>query len=51
MISSVTTQRTSDNYSGVPILSQIPIIRYLFGKKVEQNDERKLLIFISAETL
>lgn len=51
MISSITTQKSSDNYSGIPILSQIPIIRYLFGKKIEQNDERKLLIFITAETL
>ena len=51
MISGITTQKDSDSYSGMPILSKIPIIRYLFGKKVEQDEERKLLIFITAEIL
>jgi len=51
MISGITMEQNSDTYTGIPILSQIPIIRYLFGKKVEKGEEKKLLIFITAEIM
>ncbi len=47
VIGGIYTKKTSDTVSGVPILSQIPILGWFF-RNTKYNDERtELLIFIT----
>jgi type IV pilus assembly protein PilQ len=47
VIGGIYTRKTSDNVSGIPVLSSIPILGYLF-RNTRYNDERtELLIFIT----
>jgi len=49
MISGITVREETKSYQGIPILGQIPILRYLFGGKTKSGGERKLMIFITTE--
>ena len=40
-------QETSDRQSKVPILGDIPIIRWLFRNEASQKTDRELLIFVT----
>jgi len=40
------TRTTGGNTSGVPYLSRIPLLGYLFGNKTKQNDRSELIILI-----
>jgi len=51
MISGITVKEESDSYQGIPILGQIPLLRYLFGGKTKSGGERELMIFITTEIL
>ncbi|MBU0987873.1 MAG: hypothetical protein KKH68_11545 [Proteobacteria bacterium] len=35
------------NHEGIPILSQIPVLKYFFKKAQDQNESRELVIFIT----
>ena len=46
ILGGINEQQIQDNWSGIPGLSQIPILRYLFGShdKIRQNDEIVFLV-------
>lgn len=51
LLAGMTLHQTTNRDSRIPILGNIPIIRWLFTEKSNSNEERELLIFITAETL
>ncbi|HUU02060.1 MAG TPA: type IV pilus secretin PilQ [Myxococcota bacterium] len=47
VIGGIYTRKTSDTFSGIPVLSQIPVLGWFF-RNTKKNDERtELLIFIT----
>ena len=47
VIGGIYTKKTSDTFTGVPVLSQIPVLGWFF-RNTKKNDERtELLIFIT----
>lgn len=51
LLAGMTLQQVSDHNSQVPILGKLPIIRWLFSEKSKSDEERELLIFVTAEIL
>ncbi|HOB91837.1 MAG: secretin [Bacillota bacterium] len=47
VLGGMTMQETSDRQSKVPILGDIPIIRWLFRNEASQKTDRELLIFVT----
>ena len=47
VIGGIYTRNQSTNYRGVPLLSQIPILGWLFKKNLKQDNRTELLIFIT----
>ena len=50
-VSGLTVEGDSQSSSGLPLLSRIPLLRYLFGVRSESSEERELVIFLSVEKL
>lgn len=46
-IGGIYEQEESDTTTGVPLLSDIPLIGYLFKQNLKKNDKRELLIFVT----
>ncbi|MDX8397888.1 MAG: type IV pilus secretin PilQ [Mariprofundaceae bacterium] len=51
VIGGIYTRTTNDSTAGVPLLSSIPILGYLFKKKSKQDDRSELLIFVTPKIL
>jgi len=51
MISGITIEKKSEGFQGIPLLSKIPLLRYLFGVGSEDDNKRELLIFITPTIL
>jgi len=51
MISGITVEKKSEGFQGIPLLSKIPLLRYLFGVGSEDDNKRELLIFITPTIL
>ena len=51
LLAGMTLQQASDHKSQVPILGRLPIIRWFFSEKSQSEEERELLIFVTAEIL
>lgn len=51
VISGLTVENSSDSYTGIPLLGNIPLLRYLFGVKSDSQSQREVIIFLSAEIL
>lgn len=51
LLAGMTLQQVSDQNGYVPILGKLPIIRWLFSEKSKSDEERELLIFVTAEIL
>ena len=47
VIGGIYTRNTSESYEGIPILSDIPILGWLFKRRSERDDRAELLIFIT----
>ena len=47
VIGGIYTRNQSTNYRGVPFLSSIPILGWLFKKNLRQDNRTELLIFIT----
>lgn len=39
--------RQTNEKSGVPLLSEIPLLNLLFGKETDSNDKKEVMIFIT----
>jgi len=50
-VSGLTVEGESQSSSGLPLLSRIPLLRYLFGVRSESSEQRELVIFLSVEKL
>ncbi|HCO98029.1 MAG: Type II and III secretion system protein [Thermotoga sp. 50_1627] len=50
-VSGLTVEDDSQSSSGLPLLSRIPLLRYLFGVRSESSEQRELVIFLSVEKL
>lgn len=50
-VSGLSVENDSQTSSGLPLLSRIPLLRYLFGTKSESSSQRELVIFLSVEKL
>lgn len=51
LLAGMTLQNTSNTDSHVPILGKIPLVRWFFSERSDSDEERELLIFITAEIL
>ena len=51
LLAGMTLQQASDHNSQVPILGKLPLVRWLFSEKSKSDEERELLIFVTAEIL
>lgn len=51
LLAGMTLQSTSNTDSHVPILGKIPLVRWFFSERSDSDEERELLIFITAEIL
>lgn len=51
LLAGMTLQQTTNRDSRVPVLGKIPVIRWLFTDKYDVDEERELLIFVTAEIL
>lgn len=51
MISGITIEKKSEGFRGLPILSKIPLLRYLFGVGTEDDNKRELMIFITPKIM
>lgn len=51
LLAGMTLQQTADQKSQVPLLGKLPIIRWFFSERSESDEERELLIFVTAEIL
>lgn len=51
VVSGLTVESDSQSNSGLPLLSRIPLLRYLFGTRSESSSQRELVIFLSVEKL
>lgn len=47
VLAGMTRQNQSSQREGVPILSKIPLIRWMFGSKTERKGSRELLIMVT----
>jgi len=47
VIGGIYTRKTSDTISGIPVLSQIPVLGWFFRKSKKNDDRTELLIFIT----
>jgi type II secretory pathway component GspD/PulD (secretin) len=47
VIGGIVTQEASDNVQGVPILSHLPLLGWLFRRTTESEDRRTLYIFLT----
>jgi len=47
LIGGLITQDTAESVTGIPFLSQIPVVGYLFGKKTTEETNRNLLFFMT----
>ncbi|MBC7792112.1 MAG: type IV pilus secretin PilQ, partial [Clostridia bacterium] len=47
VIGGIYTRNTTRNYSQVPVLSQIPVIGWLFKSRADTDNKSELLIFVS----
>ncbi|HXG62095.1 MAG TPA: secretin N-terminal domain-containing protein [Planctomycetota bacterium] len=47
VIGGIVTQEASDNVQGIPILSHIPLLGWLFRRTTESEDRRTLYIFLT----
>lgn len=50
-VSGLTVESGSQTSSGLPLLSRIPLLRYLFGTRSDSSAQRELVIFLSVEKL
>ncbi|MFH1022552.1 MAG: hypothetical protein V1809_04130 [Planctomycetota bacterium] len=41
----------SDNYSGLPWISRVPVIRYLFGERGRSSERKNLIILVKANVI
>ena len=48
VIGGIFTQKEGEGVTGIPILSKIPLIGWLFRSTSTTNDKAELLIFITA---
>ncbi|MBN2220211.1 MAG: hypothetical protein JW697_08040 [Kosmotogaceae bacterium] len=51
MISGITFEKKSEGFRGLPFISKIPLLRYLFGVGTEDDNKRELMIFVTPEIL
>ena len=51
LLAGMTLQQSSDQDGHVPILGKLPLIRWLFSERNKSDEERELLIFVTAEIL
>ena len=51
LLAGMTLQNASSVDSHVPILGKLPLIRWFFTEKSDSDEERELLIFVTAEIL
>jgi type IV pilus assembly protein PilQ len=51
VIGGIFVKSTADRTAGVPLLSKIPILGFLFKKYTESEDRQELLIFITPRIL
>ncbi len=47
LIGGLITQDTAESVTGIPFLTRIPIVGYLFGKKTTEETNRNLLFFMT----
>jgi type IV pilus assembly protein PilQ len=51
VMAGMTIENRRTNVSKVPILGDIPLIRWLFRREETEDSERELLIFITTEII
>ena len=51
LLAGMTLENTSNQDSHVPILGRLPLVRWFFTDKSDSQEERELLIFVTAEIL
>ncbi len=51
ILSGITMEEKVDRHSGLPLISRIPLLRWLFSQSVDSEGEREMFIFITAEIL
>ena len=47
VIGGITVERSSDNKTKIPLIGEIPLIRYLFTGTKQSSTERELLILVT----
>jgi len=51
MISGITVEKKSEGFRGLPLISKVPLLRYLFGVGTEDDNKRELMIFVTPKIL
>jgi len=51
LLAGMTLKNASDTDSRVPILGKLPLIRWFFSERSDTDEERELLVFVTAEIL
>ncbi|MFP4199355.1 MAG: secretin, partial [Halanaerobium sp.] len=51
VMAGMTIENRRDNVRKVPILGDIPLVRWLFRQEIKEDSERELFIFITTEIL
>lgn len=46
LLGGLESKRNSDTGSGLPVISRIPVLKWIFGKRVKENSKTKLHLFI-----
>ena len=51
MISGITVERKVEGFRGLPLVSRVPLLRYLFGVGSEDDNKREVMIFVTPKIM